>query len=452
MAQLSDIAQISIIVSPTGVKVETFDKLLIADQHSVFAERVRSYASADDAVTDGFTEGSAIVRALRAAFAQNPAPNVVKVGRMANLGKRRFNVAIPADADVETGQVYTITVFGKTAASGQDASFTVGVTETQAALGAGLEAAVDALALDGITSTYAAGVLSIDAAAAEDFLGIDTDLAITETNVAGVVGNLADDLAAIKIADGDWYGLSVLRGAIAEGEAVGAWVESNKKLCILSESNTTAINGGSSLASELQTDNYFRSKSIYRRDSSHFPAVAWLARNLTIDPGRSTFEYQPLAGEPAEQLSTTQQANLEGVNGSAVLDYGGKFVTHNSKVAAGEWLDVIRDRDWFEVRMQQEIVNLTLRMSALGKKLPFTDGGAASLESVVRQVLNEGIKADFLSPDVPEGQDDPFIINVPRARDVSNVNRQARRFGPITFSANIAGAIFLTTLNGIVSV
>lgn len=442
MGNLSDIAKINVSTASVGIKQAGFGTILIVDYHTRFAERVRTYTTLDGMISDGFTVNDAAYKAAAAAFAQNPQPERVKIGRRANapdlqvdltpqvLNSKRYQVEITGPAGL-TGTVY----------------YDSDATATAAEIVAGLVSAINTAAL-GVTATNQTTFVRCKAASAGLWFGVKvSDLTLLDAQQTHADPGIAADLAAIVLADSDFYGLSLTTSCKAEVVAAASWVESNKRLMIIGSQDFDLLTGSTSdTASTLKTATQYRSKVLFGSDPRQFGAFAWLARNFAFDPGASTFEHQRLSSVSSEALTDTQFTNLKTKNGSAVIDYGGVGLTTNSKTAAGEWLDVIRDRDAFEADLQVRIVTTVANASAAGKKIPFTDAGASVLEADVRGALTAAIASGFLS-----GSPAP-IVNVPTVASVSAPDRAARKFKPITFSAKIAGAIHATEITGTVTI
>jgi hypothetical protein len=111
-------------------------------------------------------------------------------------------------------------------------------------------------------------------------------------------------------------------------------------------------------------------------------------------------------------------------------------------VAANEYLDVVRFRDWLTSRLQERI----FARLAGNKKIPFTDTGIAIIEAEIRGQLDEGVQVGGLAAD-PEP-----TVTVPLASAVTTANKQARHLTPVYFTATLAGAIHKLTIEGTVSV
>ncbi len=446
MGNLSDIATVNVSTANVGIKRAGFNKILIADYHTRFAERVREYADVDEMIADGFTVNDAAYKAASIAFSQSPQPATIKVGRRALAPDLQVDL-FPTAAN---STVYSVDIVGPAGLSAT-VTFTSDASATVAEIVAGLVAAINTAAL-GVTATDITTNVRIKAASAGLWFSVKVnDLSLLRAMQTHSDPGIATDLAAIALADPEFYGLSLTTAGELEVTNAATWVEANRRIMIQASQDGDMITSATTdVASEIATDNQFRTKVIYSTDPAQFAGFAWLARVLTFDPGGVTFEYQPLRGVSAESLTSTQLGYLKsaGKNASAVIDYGGNAVTVNSVTAAGEWLDIIRDRDWFETRMQERVVVTVLTASAAGKKVPYTDKGAAIFETDVRAQLKEGITSGFLSDDIADAP----TVNVPTVASMAPADRQARTFGAITFGARVAGAIHLLSINGTVSV
>ncbi len=87
MGQIDRIVDVEISRQNASVSLATFDTMLIVAEFlksttsPAFDERTREYGSLAEMVADGFSTSSFAYKAAEAAFAQNPGPNTVKIGR-----------------------------------------------------------------------------------------------------------------------------------------------------------------------------------------------------------------------------------------------------------------------------------------------------------------------------------------------------------------------------------
>lgn len=441
MGNLSDIAKVSISTASVGIKQSSFGSILIADYHTRFAERVRSYTGTDAMLTDGFTVNDGAYKAALAAFAQSPQPDRVLIGRRANAPDLTVNLT----PQVQNLRTYSVEVTGPTGITGT-ASFTSDATATAAEIVAGLVSAINTLAA-GVTATNQTTFVQCKAASAGLWFAVKVvDVTLLDAQQVHADPGIVADLAAIALENSDFYGVSITTAGKAEINALAVWIESNTRfMCVSTQDADAVTNSTTDVLSVMKTATQFRSKGIFSRDPRQFAGVAWLARNFAFTPGASTFEFQQLAGVSKEAITDTQLTNLKAKNGSAVIDYGGVGLTVNSKTAAGEWMDVIRDRDWLVSDMQVAVVTMVANASAAGSKIPFTDAGAASVESVVRASLARGIASKFLA-ETPAP-----VVTVSKVANVAPADKGARKFKPVSFSATIAGAIHATEITGTVT-
>jgi hypothetical protein len=196
---------------------------------------------------------------------------------------------------------------------------------------------------------------------------------------------IAADAAAIKNVDDTWYGIMSTSQGKAELDALAAWVESNGKLMVQASQDGTILDGTAGNVMLLsQTAARRRTGFIYHQNPAQFAGLAWMSNVFPIDPGGVTFTFRRLANVDKSPLSTTQMTNIENANGSYFVDIGGVGMTYGKdgggKVASGEWLDIIRDTDWYEVQIGVEILKVMLG----NNKVPMTNDGIAMVEAGLR--------------------------------------------------------------------
>ena len=120
------------------------------------------------------------------------------------------------------------------------------------------------------------------------------------------------------------------------------------------------------------------------------------------------------------------------------------------KVLAGEWMDIIRFRDWLKNEIQVSAAKVFLNRA----KVPYTDVGISLIQNAVEAALrrgqeNEGIMEDEYDDDGNETLG--FLVAAPKANSIPDVERQSRKLSGITFRARLAGAIHFTEIKGTVA-
>lgn len=438
MATLDDIVSVNISLQSTGISSGNFGTPMIVGPLLAFSERVRTYTSYASAVADKLPP--MVLAAVNNCFAQSPKPSRVKVGRRDVL-----------TAEITVGTVantasYSITV-------GSDVySYTSDGSATAAEIATGLAAAVTADTNEIITATASSGVVTI--------AWIDGDIIAPVTlssNLAwGTVAPLssgtpvADDLTAILDADADWYGLVMVERVKATQIATAAWVEATDKLFITATSEAGALLQATTddLLSQLQDANYYRTAALYHANAAtEYPDAAWAGRVFTIAPGGETWALKQLAGITANTLTATQKGVIEAKGGNTFDFYQTSLaMTSPGKVAAGEWIDVIRFRDWLKDTVQTNLVAMMVNRD----KVPYTDAGIALCVNNLRKSLQAGQNAGGIAPDELDanGASVPgFTITYPRAADVSS-NVKASRVLSLSIKARLAGAIHVAEITG----
>lgn len=432
---ISDIANIVISLQTAQALVAGFGIPLILSAHTRNADRIRFYSSPQGAVADGFVAGDPELALLTTIYSQNPAPTTVAVGRRTNAPTMRWAVTSVA-ANLTT---YTLKVNGTAVAYTSDAS------ATQSEINLGLKAAIDALGL-GLTTSDQTTYLRIVATTPGAYFTVESPevakLGIAQDNVdAGV----AADLTAIQLVDNTWYAILSPYKSFAENQAIATWAEAHEKL-FLAESQdsaiiTTAFSGGTDIATTLKGLALVRTALLYHQGDGTNAAAAWAGKVLPMDPGSETWKFKTLAGVTASPLNDTALTNLHAKSCNFYYAVAGINMTAEGTVASGDWIDTVRGRDWLKATMAGNIVTRL----ANAKKVPYTDAGAAVIESEVRAALQAAEDVGLIT-------DNPrYVVTVPSVLSQGGTNRQNRVFPNLTFTAQLAGAIHKVSVSGTIT-
>jgi hypothetical protein len=438
MSVLDDVATITI---TTGTKTPTragFGFPLIAGYTAVFPERYREYTSLTAMASDGFTSDDLIYKAAAACFAQDPSPTKIFVGRCVYTEKMKMKITPHASPLANTA--YKVTL------NGQEASFTTDATPTVAEITAGLKTAIDALG-ENVTTTDNITDLDVEADSVADQFTLYAEffdyLGLNDSTPNGAVNGIEDDLAAIQIANDDWYGLITTNQGKAVITAAAAWAEAQTKIYFATTPDKDVIESGSSdIASVLNAASYGRTALMWHPRNDQFAGAAWAGYGLPQDPGSITWKYKTLAGVTYSELSTTQIGYLRTKVCNFYNRLAGISITQDGKVSDNEWIDVVRGIDWTKVRMQENVFGVL----ANAKKIPYTDPGAATIQGTIKAVLMEGVGNDLYAADPEPTVTVPLVANVPAA-DKAN-----RLLPDVEFTATLAGAIHTVAVSGVVSV
>ncbi len=438
MASIAKVVKITVSLLTAGVKEAGFGIPLIADYHTRFSERIRFYENLDGMVTDGFAVTDAAYKAAAQVFAQSPAVPELAIGRrllqpvisikltIAAISSKKYAVKVTSP----NGTVATTTTTSDSSAT---------VAEIVAAM------VTDIGALSGITATDTGGAhtsVTVTATAGGFFAlevvedGVSAGHAGINCEVLSADPGIATDLADLQLVDGSWYGLTLTTNSLAENEAASAWAESNKKQFLQATQDGTVLDNTAGNCMKLaNTAGRAYTGYIYHQNPTQFAGAAWLGSVYPIDPGAVTFAFRRLANVDKSLLTSTQMTNIEGVKGNYFVDIGGNGITLPGTAASGEWLDIVRDTDWYEVQIGVE--HLLVKLN--NNKVPMTNAGIAMEEKALRAATDRACKAGFLDPT-------SVVYTVPDVLDIPTNKRAARILSKLTVTARVQGAIHLTEI------
>ena len=416
---------------------------------SIFAERVKSYSSLTEMATDGFLAADPAYIAASDCWAQNPSPPTIKIGRRA-LAPQQVLEITPTDLTV--GSVHAISVtgygdaaFGSRVAVTDTASYTVITSDTATDICDGLRTALTptgdyteggttTLTLTADNTTMDGMLFGVTYTVNDDLVGIDDN-----TADAGI----ATDLAAIELYDPDWYGLCIDSNGALEIVAAAAWIETVHKQFVCQTQDpavpfTTDASDTTSVAALLKAASYERTMCFYHRNNREYVSAAMLGRALPEDAGSITWAYKTLSSVTAQNLTTTEIANIEAKNANSITTLAGVNITRFGTSSEGEYMDVMRGSDWLAARIQERVYALLIQ----NDKVPYTDGGIQAIRSEILAQLQAGVARDFIAAD-PEP-----TCTVPRASEVSAADKASRTLNNVTFRATLAGAVHKVAIEG----
>jgi len=259
-----------------------------------------------------------------------------------------------------------------------------------------------------------------------------------------------DDLTAIKAENNDWYAWcdvthtesKVLPGAI--------WTEGNEKLqvAVLQDSINASAPGTdtTSTAYQLMQGNYFRTAWWYDTQQDNFPDVAITVKSFTKYPGQETWANQRLQGVAYMPMTETVSKNIRDKNGNTFEKFRNISITQSGRVAGGEWIDVIRFRDWLCEEIKVRIFN-----QLVDHRIPYTDPGIAIIRSRLVEALDFGVERGGIAPPEVNADGDlvpSFTTSAPLSQNISPNVKASRVLHDLYFTARLAGAIHAVEIKG----
>ena len=486
MANIDRIVKVDISLNTTGITSEGFNTICVVGPHVCSASRVLSITDPDELLELGFSSDDPIYLAVNDAFSQTPSPDTVKVGRLACDTVRVGFVTEPAE-----GLVYTVTItttdddgeaedstYTYTAASGDEASTVLAALAALINEGSAASATtttddeeedseVDSSATssaivveDEETETALSAYATAEVSDAELVITMaDPDVSFTVSTcsyleVTGVERtesvDIAENMSLITAADNDFYGIVLTSRDQDDIIAMADWTESHTKLfgTSIAEAGAYSSEVTSDTGSKLKSGSYYRSFWFYHADAdTDYPEAAVMARCFSVDPGGETWALKKLSAVTTDNLTETQYNAVTAKNGNTFEEFRNVTITQNGMVAAGEWIDVIRFRDWLTDTIQTEVLSAMINRD----KLPYTDAGIAVIENVINSVLVLGQRRGGIAPteyDEDGNKNYGFVITVPLASSISANVKAQRTLEDVSFTARLAGAIHAVEITG----
>lgn len=453
MSEINNFVKVVIRLQTGGMTKTGFGTTLIVAEHNLFTERIKFIAALSEledlgANAEGGVLNGLVYNAAKAAFSQNPKPELLAIGRV------QVNSAlITIPGTVTEGTDYTVKLNGTeytyTAIGGDDGD------DVAAGLVALLNPVDDFTAVVGSTGSYSL-TLSVDDAGTAFLLTLGTGL-IGES--APTKETYLDALAAIQAASDEFYGVTIASRDPAVQEDVADWIEANDSPKFFRYASAdpdivdlTKTADTTSIIRVLQLKDYDRSSGIYHAladgtINDDFIDVAWSVMALGYDPDveTATDKFKSLKGIVPDVISPTQRLNVigtedsptSGKNGNIYTAVAGQNVTQSGMTASGEWNDIILGADWLKVRIEERI----FRVFTTNAKVPYTNAGIAAIVGEIRAQLQRGQSTQFLAFDESLDKVFGFLLSAPKAERVDTVDRANRILKGITFIARAAGAI-----------
>lgn len=460
---INEIVDVLISRETTVIDQASFNTALFFAPALPYAEQSRNYTSASALIEDGFKASDAAYKAALAYFSQTPRPSQITIG---SAGVKDYVLTL-AEADIVNNKEYTVTI---TLADGTTADFTATASATAEddkatavnTLITTLDTAINndsgniGTAVTATASGTGNTTQSALTASAAFYAGSD-EVAIAET----LSDTWADIYAAQKNYNNEFYVVSAFDHSESSVLAIGAVIEAEEKIYGYSTQApeslvalaTPAASGD--VLGKMNDLNYDRSYGIYNANADEsFIELAVAGKKLTSVPGSTTWMFTELAGQVADNLSTSQSQIIRAKEGNTYESVAGVDMLREGTVASGEYIDIMRGADDLKSRIQTEIFRKLVVTANGGSKVPLTDAGVQELIGIVESEIRRSINNDFIVETL-ETENAGKTVVIPgyeiTADLVSSLpaNQRASRQAPdIRFQAVLAGAIHKVVVRG----
>lgn len=413
---------------------------MVAAYHVLNTDRIRYYTSLAGVVSDGFAVTTPAYKACAAAFAQNPAPPKVAIGRCALPPIQVLTLSFLSTSATD---VYTFTLTGSDGVAHLVSVASTGTGSTDVAT---VNTAVTALSIPGCTATHATHILTLTQTASHlvDFKrgSSATILAFADTSTDP---GIATDLAAITAADGTgWYAFTLDSNSSAAIQSAAAWAEANGKIFATNNSDSANWATGSTSNLPYTLQQLSLARTYFQHSETQllsYAGMAMLGNRLPSNPGSDTWDLKTLAGVPADNLTETQTLALTSYNANFYTTIAGINVTNNGTTPSGAFVDLTRFIDWLNANIQIDVFQLLISYP----KIAYTDIGIAQIKNVVKNRLKIGGSVTFGGIDLTQ----PYGVSCSvTAETVDAGNKNARNLPGVSWFAVTSGAIQSVQITG----
>lgn len=246
----------------------------------------------------------------------------------------------------------------------------------------------------------------------------------------------------------DFYGVHITEFKDSNDvTATIKWVELNQKLFGFEYTNYEEYPVSDS------TTQYFRSFGIFsgsteeETELNEYAALGWMAKCFGYNAGTETWNLKELKGIEPSRLTDAQKTDLKSKNINTFLRYAGSNCTIGGFTLAGEWIDVIRFRDWLKNEMQSKVFNVI----KANRKVPFTDNGIGMIEGAMEETLKTGQNIGGISATEYDSNNEEipgYTVTVPRESDLTEDEKKSRKLSGCRYTAKLASAIHAVEIEG----
>lgn len=448
MGKLSDIADVQISLGTLSITERSFNDMLILGSHMLSTNRALVITDSDELLDMGLSATDPLYFAARDAFSQTPHIRQVYVGR------RQIDeatLAVTRAAQIE----YAVSLAWRDAAGAQQTAIATYVG--QAGDNASDIATALASAINGTTAPVTAVAASSSVVIENDVSGAPLsvnaqgNLTLTPSASAEAV---TDALAAVSSEMDNWYGLVITSRDEDDVKEAASWAEANEKLFGTCSADPNVIDSGSStdIASDLQSKNQFRSFVMYSpQAATEYPEAALMANRFVWYAGQETWANVQLAGVTSVNYNGSQKVTATDRNVTLFDAIRNFSVTQGGRVAAGEWIDVIRLRDQLVESIKVSVAGMMVRATNSSGKVPYTDDGIQLVVNAIRDPLDLNVRRGGIAPEELDeyGNVIPsYTISAPRNSQVPTNDKANRILRDVKFTARLAGAIHVVEVRG----
>jgi len=469
---------VDIVITPEtkSVQLQNFGLMLIVGPNVNASARTVAVASASEA-EDYLAGGAATPEylAVEAAFGQQNAPAVVKLGSM--VGTRTLTFSGTMSAGTIKG-----TVNGNSFSTG----FSSGVPTTLGNLATAI-AAADTVNVQ--SAVYSEDAIVITPKTGK-VLGLVMDLSLVTGSLscaitASATEAIATALSNIQLYDDAWYQLRVALDDASDVLAVAAWVESSSttpKFYGMASSDPNNVNESpaadtTSIFHQLlalarrRTIGFFSGTA--GRDNGQYVNPTAPTEDLAaavfgvwsgLAPGSFNMAYLQPAGVTPDSLSVQQEMNSRGYYANGIFipakecntfeTEGGFNIIRWGRTFSGDWADLVVFQDWLVSSLIAAVFGTFANAGRQGRKVSYDYKGFAAIEGAMETVFKQGQKNGAITDyaqDANGNQIGGYKITFPSLGDVDPNDKTARVLKNVTWECWATDGINSVKMSGTIT-
>lgn len=436
MTSLNDVVAVTITANTRNPTQQGFGTPFFLSYHTRFSpDRVRTYADLAEMSSDGFVNTDTAYRMAEAAFAQNPRPEVVKIGRLPLPPAYTQTITITSAVE---GETVSFEYQHPTSRTWTELSYTILPAETTTTVATAVELLIEAIA--GVSSSSSAEVITVTPATpgGKIYFRNLQNCTLKDTTTDA---NYDDELTAVETIDNDFYFIAIDSSSEANNDLVAAWTETRTKMFVFHNSDYAEKAGTGTQFSDLETLGYDRTVGVFADSAAEYAQCAAIGRAAPKNPGSITWKFGAGDGVTAVTLTTTQESNLIGNNANYYTEVAGITYFTEGVTASGEFVDIIHGIDWLTARIQERVFSVLVNSD----KIPYTNAGVNTIKSAILAVLKQAVDRGFLVANT-------LTVTAPNVADVDPADKAARLLPDVKFGADLAGAIHKVSITGTLAV
>lgn len=436
MADIQDIVRLLITVQDRVASTPNFGRVLIAaHEPGVGQAQVYQYnlsTGAEDMLDDGFIAGNPAHRMVQAMAAQSPnSLDVLVYSRPAPLAQSVTFTPLVTTA----GARFELTLDGVLL------EYVAQVGDTATDIATAISALADAL--PNVTSTDNTGsfTLTPSGTSVKVAIGGYSPRLMSLSDDTPDASLAADLDAAVALTNESFYGVATDANDATNIAAVGAWAEAAGVLSLHTAIDSDNLTADTGVGAALRDLGLHYAVTMFSTAPGNYPVLGLASRQLSINPGASTWALKPLQNVPADELSAGQLAVLRANRLITYTTTNGVSHTLDGFAASGRFVDLTRGVDWLDAEVENSVFNFKLNQ----EKVPYTVAGISAIRGAIMAALLRGARRGVIDADSIE-------VTMPSLDEISQADRGLRQLCDIRFTARAQGAIHLTKIEGVVRV